>query len=100
MNLELLKKLVKLANNNPNENEANSAARRVCKLIEKAEFKFVAEIKQDYNPFIQVQTSGANSWTSYAESYNQSIEKKCPKCGAYTTSVFGANFCHNCSRFI
>lgn len=36
MNLDLLKKLTKLANNNPNDNEANSAARRVCKMLEEA----------------------------------------------------------------
>jgi len=52
MNLDLLKKLVKLANNNPNEHEANSAARRACKLIENAEFKFVADVKPNpiFNP--------------------------------------------------
>lgn len=33
MNTDLLKKLIKLANHNPNENEANLAARRVCKMI-------------------------------------------------------------------
>ena len=40
MNLELLKKLVKLANNNPNDNEANLAARKVCKMIEAENFNF------------------------------------------------------------
>lgn len=40
MNLDLLKKLIKLANNNPNEHEANSAARRVCKMIEENNFNF------------------------------------------------------------
>jgi hypothetical protein len=40
MNLNLLKKLVKLANHNPNEHEANSAARRVCRMIEAEDFKF------------------------------------------------------------
>jgi hypothetical protein len=34
MNLDLLKKLTRLANNNPNDNEANLAARRVCKILE------------------------------------------------------------------
>jgi len=38
MNLDLLKKLVRLANNNPNENEANLAARKACKLLEEADF--------------------------------------------------------------
>lgn len=38
MNLELIKKLTKLANNNPNDNEANLAARKVCKLLEEGNF--------------------------------------------------------------
>ncbi len=40
--LELLKKLTKLANHNPNDHEANSAARRVCKMLEDANFNLVA----------------------------------------------------------
>ncbi len=39
MKLEILNKLIALANNNPNEHEANTAARRVCKAI--IEDKFV-----------------------------------------------------------
>lgn len=38
MNLELLKKLVRLANNNPNEHEANAASRRACKMIAENDF--------------------------------------------------------------
>lgn len=34
INLDLLKKLTRLANHNPNEHEANSAARRVCQMLE------------------------------------------------------------------
>lgn len=33
MNIELLKKLIQLAGNNPNDNEANIAARRACKMM-------------------------------------------------------------------
>jgi len=33
MNFDLIQKLIKLANNNPNENEANLAARKVCKML-------------------------------------------------------------------
>lgn len=36
MNIEILKKLIALANNNPNNHEANSAARRVCKMLGEA----------------------------------------------------------------
>jgi hypothetical protein len=45
MNLNLLKKLTKLANHNPNEHEANSAARRVCKMLEESDWKVIPEIK-------------------------------------------------------
>jgi len=53
MDLKLLEKLVRLANNNPNENEANTAARKVCKLIQEANFKFVEHIptQQVQNPY-------------------------------------------------
>lgn len=34
MDIEKIKKLIRLANNNPNEHEANLAARKACKLIE------------------------------------------------------------------
>lgn len=40
MNLDLIVKLVKLANNNPNENEANLAARKVCTLIAQGNYQF------------------------------------------------------------
>ena len=45
MNLDLLKKLTKLANHNPNEHEANSAARRVCKMLEESDWKVIPEVK-------------------------------------------------------
>lgn len=32
MNLKLIEKLARLANNNPNEHEANLAARKVCRI--------------------------------------------------------------------
>lgn len=40
MNYKLIEKLAKLANNNPNEHEANMAARKVCKLLAEGNFKF------------------------------------------------------------
>ena len=43
MNLELIIKLTKLANNNPNDHEANFAARKVCKLIEDGSFNFIED---------------------------------------------------------
>lgn len=38
---DVLIKLARLANNNPNENEANSAARRVCKLLAEDNFAVI-----------------------------------------------------------
>jgi hypothetical protein len=42
MNYDLIIKLAKLANNNPNDNEANQAARKVCRLLAEANFNFPA----------------------------------------------------------
>jgi len=39
MNLDMLIKLAKLANHNPNEHEANSAARRVCQMLSEDNYK-------------------------------------------------------------
>lgn len=41
MNLERLKALIRLANNNPNEHEANLAARKVCKIIAEKDFSLL-----------------------------------------------------------
>lgn len=56
MNIELIQKLIKLANNNPNENEANLAARKVCKLLTTFKFNetinigFVRQPNAHYDP--------------------------------------------------
>lgn len=54
MNYDLITKLAKLANNNPNENEANLAARKVCKLLAEGKFEFVVwpikKEQQTYQP--------------------------------------------------
>lgn len=41
MNLDRLKALIRLANNNPSENEANTAARRVCQELAKDDFRIL-----------------------------------------------------------
>lgn len=51
MNLDLLIKLVKLANNNPSENEANLAARKVCRIIAEGNYKFIADSKTTVGGF-------------------------------------------------
>lgn len=47
---DLIIKLTKLANNNPNEHEANSAARRVCRLLEECNFIFDISSTELNNP--------------------------------------------------
>jgi hypothetical protein len=51
MKLEILKKLIALANNNPNDNEANLAARKVCKAL--IEDKYVDQLKDVVIPAAQ-----------------------------------------------
>lgn len=46
MKLDLLKKLTALANNNPNENEANLAARKVCLMLAEAKFALPIEVSK------------------------------------------------------
>ncbi len=56
MNLDLLKKLTRLANNNPNDNEANLAARKVCKMLEAGNWELPA--LPTYKPEKKVTTWG------------------------------------------
>lgn len=41
MNNDIVKKLIELACNNPNENEANAAARKVCRMIKEDNFSIL-----------------------------------------------------------
>lgn len=63
MNLDLLIKLAKLANNNPNEHEANSAARRACKLIAEGDYKFT-EVKITSDKFTGGNRGGGKTTNS------------------------------------
>lgn len=49
MKLDLLKKLTRLANNNPNDNEANLAARKVCRMLEEANFVLEEDVVSNYS---------------------------------------------------
>ncbi|HWY35956.1 MAG TPA: hypothetical protein VNX68_15035 [Nitrosopumilaceae archaeon] len=69
MNLDLLKKLVRLANNNPNDNEANLAARKVCKLIEADNFNFNGNSSSNSIPYTKVKEG--NDWEGFGRSYNK-----------------------------
>ncbi len=48
MDFDRIKKLIKLANGNTNDNEANSAARMVCKLL--SEYKFSSDSPKPVDP--------------------------------------------------
>lgn len=75
MNKDLIIKLVKLANNNPNDNEANNAARKVCKLLEEGNFEngWVTSRRNTQQPNPnqpnQSQTSGWNPFNNWDFDY-------------------------------
>lgn len=48
--VDLLKKLIALANNNPNENEANLAARKVCRLLIELKVNFKSKVDPTIKP--------------------------------------------------
>ena len=80
MNINLIIKLAKLANNNSNENEANSAARKVCKLIHEGDYKFPEqpENKSQYDPywgFYKYRTS-KDYYPPFDEDFNPFSKKK------------------------
>lgn len=64
MNLDLLMKFVRLATNNPNEHEANSAARRVCKMIADNGYSLNVTRQAPPNPKVTVVSTpqGAGDW--------------------------------------
>lgn len=85
MNLDLLIKLVKLANNNPNDNEANLAARKVCKIIAENDYKFTATktaaqkvgVNANKGTWNDVTRSTEPMWSSKPpRSYNQEASQR------------------------
>ena len=76
MNLELLIKLVKLANNNPNENEANLAARKVCRIIAEGNYKFnQPALRPNLYPNEKSKPSVRNPYTTPKTSTRTSAEQ-------------------------
>lgn len=65
MKLEILKKLIALANNNPNDNEANLAARKVCKAL--VEDDYVAQLSEMGPPIPPKATKTTKSWDPYED---------------------------------
>jgi len=62
MNLDRLLKLLKLANHNPNDAEANSAARAACKILGEENYKWLESIKKNSPVAQPVDASGARTW--------------------------------------
>lgn len=73
MDIEKIKKLIRLANNNPNEHEANLAARKVCKMLADYNFNIIvrtadAKIRSasnpaPYNPFEEMfRKANSKAW--------------------------------------
>jgi hypothetical protein len=111
MNKDLIVKLAKLANNNPNDNEANAAARKVCRLLAESNFDFGSSITippKQYTGAVREDPIYKSYWYS---NYNwnpdywnepkkekEKKERKCNVCGkveltARVTAVF---VCNNC----
>lgn len=126
MNLDLITKLARLANNNPNDNEANLAARRACKLIEEGKFQFGLDTSKIVNkptPNVRPQpewyTNPFDAFNSYytqqkqrtaseyaqqqarqqQQQYTQEPPGRCKKCGAaldYLDILTNGRICNNC----
>lgn len=79
MDLERLKKLTRLANNNPNDNEANLAARKVCKILEECSFILAESTippRSNYQPVSNPCGNSTEDWmydyfVNYAKQANQ-----------------------------
>lgn len=69
MNLDLLKKLTKLANHNPNDNEANLAARKVCKMLEAGKWELPNQ--QQKKPIIRSASNPSSPDDFIRKYYNE-----------------------------
>ncbi len=86
MKLEMIIKLAKLANNNPNENEANLAARKACKLMGEADFKFPTsnqggtwnDVKRSTEPQWSSQRPSSSGFDPFWDMFNREYTRKDP----------------------
>lgn len=88
MNLDRLKALIRLANNNPSEHEANLAARKVCKILAENSFALL-------NP--QPQTAAgkmneARTWNDVKRSEEPAWSSKPPAGPGFDASEFFRNW--------
>lgn len=95
MNIELLIKLVKLANHNPNDNEANSAARRVCKLIEEGKFKFTNTVIEPPKQPIQNPVQNPSPYRTPADILNDLFNRQQKAYQQYADTVFNSPYVYS-----
>jgi len=63
VDIDLIQKLVKLANNNPNDNEANLAARKVCQML--TDYKFNTTTPRERGEFVRYYEAGFNPYDDF-----------------------------------
>lgn len=76
MNYDLIIKLARLANENPNENEANLAARKVCKLIKAANYKFKSDTTVTSEQRANKTESEPKTWADVQRSADPEFKSK------------------------
>jgi hypothetical protein len=80
-----IQKLIRLANNNPNENEANLAARKVCSLLN--DYKFPIQVKSNiHEPIIRGASNPRQSSWDWMNEYikNKATRPKARPSDPYT----------------
>ncbi len=84
--IDLLSKLIALANNNPNEHEANLAARKVCRLLIelKVNFKSRSDQSKPATTWKDVQRSDSSFWKSSPQQPNSNPYTKASDQNPYT----------------
>jgi hypothetical protein len=94
MNLDLLKKLVKLANNNPNENEANAAARKVCEMLAEANFNLGVVIEP-------LNAAAANAIRAQQDAFNRAMQNLSNRPYLFICRIcFNRTQTHNLTRYM
>lgn len=85
MNKDLIVKLAKLANNNPNDNEANAAARKVCRLLAEGNFNFGTPVQ----PVQPKETPKGGTWNDVERSKEPQWRSTPPPSPDYTNPEWG-----------
>lgn len=93
MNLDKIKKFIRLANNNPNEHEANLAARRVCKLLAENNFALLESKSAAANRMGAANNRTTGTWEGFERSTEPQWRSN-PSYGSATYDHF-ADFIRN-----